>query len=251
MKIIITRPAPDGEKLGHLLSACGVAYCLSPVMRIEPTGVAVRHEGVGALAFTSANSIRLYCNDQGKDFSLPVFAVGQETANACRDAGFTTVFDAGGDVERLAARIIAAKSAGSFYGKIAHIAGKDRAGDLPALLTEHQIEVIRFVLYRAGAIDRLSEEARLSLINAAETGGAEPGGAELGVVFFSARTVCLFIRQLAHENFDVAGLNLTAFCLSENVAQAAKAVGLVRTICANERSTSSMAQLISTMVTKR
>ncbi len=120
--------------------------------------------GVAALAFTSRNGVAAFAA-LSPDRSRPVFAVGDATAEAARAAGFDRVRSANGDLDRLAALLIAE---GPPAGPLLVPGAREPAGDLPALL-------------------RGRREARaLPVYEAVETGAAAPGRFD-AVLVHSAR----------------------------------------------------------------
>jgi len=98
--------------------------------------------GITALAFTSRNGVEAFAALCGER-ALPVFTVGDATAEAASAAGFVAVRSAAGALEDLA-RLLAAESAGPVLAPGA----REPAGDLPALLAGC-VEVRRLPVYRA------------------------------------------------------------------------------------------------------
>lgn len=210
MKVIVTRPSPDGEIFAADLARIGAEPILSPVMVIRDREATLTLEGVGALAFTSANAVRSFarsCSDR----SLRLFAVGEATAAAARAAGFAAIVTAGGDVDRLAAVIAEAKPT----GETLHLAGSDRAGDLVGRLAKKGVAARRAVLYDAAAIDELSPAAKAALATDA---------ANVAVVFFSPRSARLFIERARDAGLAARLQAAMAVCLSAEIAAAAASV---------------------------
>lgn len=108
--------------------------------------------GVAALAFTSRNGVDAFAalSDQR---ALPVFTVGDATAEAARAAGFAVVRSAGGALADLARLLAEAAS-----GPVLVPGALEPSGDLAALLAG-RIEVRALPAYRA-----------------VETGAAAPAG---------------------------------------------------------------------------
>lgn len=128
MRVWVTRASPGAERTADRLRAAGHSPLLSPVMRVKQLPAALDLEGVAAIAFTSANGVEAFAV-RSPDRDLKVFAVGDATAQAARDAGFTEVVSAHGDVGTLG-KLIA--SAGLAEGAVVlHPGGRDLAGDLP------------------------------------------------------------------------------------------------------------------------
>ena len=98
MTILITRPEPDGSRLARILNKMGYDSRLAPMMEIENLpGETLDVGGVQALLVTSANGARAVRRVL-KPGDIPVFAVGEATAEALHNEGFTNVKVAGGDV---------------------------------------------------------------------------------------------------------------------------------------------------------
>ncbi len=101
-------------------------------------------DGIVALAFTSANGVSAFAA-LTPDRTRPVFAVGDATAGAARAAGFARVQSASGDLDRLAALLIAQ---GPGAGPLLVAGAREPAGDLPALLRGH-VEAKALPVYEA------------------------------------------------------------------------------------------------------
>lgn len=231
MTVIVTRAAAEAESFAARLQSAGVPAVVSPVIEIEIADCAVDLAGVGALAFTSSNGVRAFAQNAAER-RLPVFAVGEATAETARGAGFTAVQIAGGDVEALAALIIARR--GDVSGAVLHAVGRDKAGDLVGALEKAGIAAKTQVLYAARPAAALAPQAERLIANAR---------ADDAVAFFSPRTAALFVELCARRNLKDAALGLTALCLSDAVAQAAEAAGFSRVRAAPARNADAMALL--------
>jgi uroporphyrinogen-III synthase len=132
MNIWVTRAEPGASRTAERLRALGHEPRVAPVLRVRPLAGPIDLDGVGALAFTSGNGVRAFTG-LSADRTLPVFAVGETTALAARQAGFAAVASADGDVAALAALIAA--SAGRLAGGVLFAGAVEPAGDLVAALT--------------------------------------------------------------------------------------------------------------------
>lgn len=125
MRVLLTRPRADSLRIAERLTAQGMQPLIWPMMEIRPT---VDHidipEGSDAIAFTSANAVRIFA-ELHTSRALPVVCVGARTARAAKDAGFTTVQSADGDVRDLGALI-----ASSGWRRVFHPHGLHKAGNL-------------------------------------------------------------------------------------------------------------------------
>ncbi len=164
--------------------------------------------GIQGILFTSANGVRAFAKVAPRR-DLPVFAVGDRTAVAARDAGFTLVESAGGDVDSLVrlVRDRCTPRAGAFL----HPAGSDVAGDLAGQLGAAGFAVRRTVLYHAEAATTLSQEVVLALsehlIDLA--------------LFYSPRSAATFVSLARRDGLEKACEKLEILCLSKAVAEAA------------------------------
>ncbi|HEX9460959.1 MAG TPA: uroporphyrinogen-III synthase, partial [Alphaproteobacteria bacterium] len=190
MRILITRPRDDAAGLAAKLTAAGHEVISEPMLEIRSLpDVVLDLEGVQAILFTSANGVRMFAAlDERRD--LPVFAVGDSTARAARDAGFSQVESAGGDVDDLVR--LARERLQPTAGAVLHAAGRDVAGDLAGGLSAAGFEVRRAVLYTAEPVGAFSPATAAAL---------RDGQIEL-VILYSARTAETF-RQL----IEAAGLS--------------------------------------------
>ncbi|WP_176036585.1 uroporphyrinogen-III synthase [Brucella tritici] len=103
-RVLVTRPQPTGSQTAAKLASRGYEPVLLPLSRTVALSFALPEGPFTALTVTSANAFHHIDTEQLKRFlGLPLFAVGQGTAQAARKAGFSRVIDGGGDAVRLAA----------------------------------------------------------------------------------------------------------------------------------------------------
>src|SRR4051812_15059784 len=114
MAVLVTRPRPDNEGTAAALRERGFEVLLAPLLQFEP---AQFHRDVdarcGAVIVTSANALR-GIEPQLKGhrlLELPLFAVGDHTAEAARSAGFTHVISASADAASLRSAVLASVKA--------------------------------------------------------------------------------------------------------------------------------------------
>ncbi len=207
MRVLVTRPRADAEALVAELAARGHEVLIEPLIVIKPAAppLPLDLDAVQALMFTSANGVRAFTAVE-KARGLPVFAVGDATAEAARDEGFGQVESAAGTVEDLVALV--ARRCDPSAGSLFHGAGSRVAGDLKGALEKAGFAVQRVVLYDARPIQALSAAAR----------GALGEGHLDAVVFFSPRTAGTFVRLIAQNGLEAACARCHAVCLSAAVA---------------------------------
>ena len=160
-RVLITRSQPGASRTATRLAALGYEAIVSPVaaraplMSAEALNAALT--GAPALALTSAHAARALA-ETDLDRETPVFAVGDATAEAASEAGFTAVESASGDVSALARLIERAGVTG-----VVHVRGEETAGDLSAELAEARTAVVEAIAYRMAPAEALSDSAAARL----------------------------------------------------------------------------------------
>lgn len=207
-----TRPREDAAALTALLEARGHAVTPSPLLEIEYlSDTALDLSGVQGLLATSANGVRAFARASARR-DISIFAVGDATARTAAEAGFAEVHSASGDVEALAALVVARLDPAA--GALLHAAGTRLAGDLSGRLAKAGFEVRRAVLYRAAEAQALPETAGLGLRD----------GAVDSVLFFSPRTAASFVTLVRAAGLEKCLEGADVFCLSAAVAGEAEAL---------------------------
>ena len=227
MRLLITRSIEDAGPLAAALEERGHEAVLEPLMSITDIAGAdgapdMDLDGVQALLITSANGIRAFARGTSRR-NIAVFAVGDASARTAADLGFAEVSSAGGDVDALAALVRDEAAPGR--GALLHIAGSHIAGDLSGLLEAAGFDVRRQVLYQATAAEKLSPVTVDELTS----------GTLDGVLLFSPRTAELFVKlAAAAAGVEEACRSLVAYCLSQAVADNAKALPFLRVMVASK-----------------
>jgi len=212
LHVLVTRPRDDAAPLIEALAARGHTAELAPMLSVRPRDDAtVDLDGVQALLFTSANGVRaLPARNARRD--LPVFAVGQATAEAARAAGFAEVESADGDAAALARLVRDRLSPAD--GTLFHAAGTVTAGELKETLEAAGFAVRRRALYEAVPSAALPDGIRAGLRD----------GRFDAVLFFSPRTAETFVTLARHADLEAACRGVSAVCLSPAVAAKAAAL---------------------------
>jgi uroporphyrinogen-III synthase len=176
LKVWITRAQPGADATAVRVRALGHEPYVAPLLVMAPQGRGpIPLDGIGALAFTSANGVRAFAA-RSPERMLRVFAVGEATAKAARAAGFAEVLASDGDVAALAERIIARRR--DIPGQVLHPGAAEAAGDLTGLLEAAGVAARRLVVYRTEAAPlRLDQVAalrglRLALVHSPKGGAA-------------------------------------------------------------------------------
>ncbi|WP_428687066.1 uroporphyrinogen-III synthase [Roseibium sp.] len=210
MRFLVTRPQPDCKRTADKLRAAGHLADEAPLLRFraDPPG-SFDLSGVKALAVTSRRAVTVLSEHaQMPDLkALPVFAVGESTAEACRRAGFESVTAADGDVASLASCLLDHRGvlAGS---AVLYPAAEERAGDLEGLLDEGGMTCRLQVVYRMEAVDELPEAVVDALISSAYD----------GVLVYSKRTAEALLDLLTASGLNPVFSGLRVFAISQQAA---------------------------------
>jgi len=132
MKVWVTRAEPGASQTAARLRALGHEALKAPVLAVRPLTPTLDLGDIGALAFTSGNGVRAFAALSAERdlsiFGFQVFAVGEATARAARETGFSAVSSADGDVAALSALIASAHDRGA--GAVLFVGAAEPAGDL-------------------------------------------------------------------------------------------------------------------------
>jgi|HubBroStandDraft_1064217.scaffolds.fasta_scaffold00037_24 uroporphyrinogen-III synthase len=215
MKLLVTRPADDAAALALLLEGQGHEVVIDPMLEIRRLDADLPPlDDVEALLFTSTNGVRAFAAVSPRR-DLAVYAVGDRTAEAARQAGFGEVESADGDVEALA-RLVASDRKPE-DGALLHVSGAVRAGNLAETLAARGFTVRHAALYEAVAASSLG----------AATQAAIRAGTLDGVLLFSPRTAELFAKLVEAAGLADRIRRVQAWCLSRAVAEALAPLRLV------------------------
>src|SRR4051812_43799786 len=173
MYVLVTRPEPAAARTAAALVARGHQAWKVPLLRIESLAADLSGSWSGVI-ITSANAPAA-ARDNPALLKLPVFAVGERSAEAARAAGFTNVSSAGGDFHDLLRLLRERKTAAK--APLLYLAGEDRAADLVGELAASGVAAEMRVVYRAVTAPFPDE-----LIAALESGDVQ------AVVHFSKRS---------------------------------------------------------------
>jgi uroporphyrinogen-III synthase len=142
--LLILRPERGAIATAKRAEALGLSPLIRSLFAVEPRVWDAPDPALfDALLLTSANAVRYGGGAVGHYHHLPVFAVGTATAQAARDAGFSTVMDGTGNA---ADALHALGNAG--HSRPLHLSGEDRTPypHLPFTVTTR-------VVYVAAPID--------------------------------------------------------------------------------------------------
>jgi uroporphyrinogen-III synthase len=235
VRILVTRPEPDGEKTAQKLRARGCDVLLGPVLRIRHLEEADLGAGPwDAVAMSSASAVHALERHARRlqITRLPVLTVGRRTAEAAGAAGFADIASANGNEQALAHLIGARLARGNI---ILYLAGEDRAGDLATAVAPHGVRVETVVVYRAVAAERLPDEAAAAL----------RAGEVNGVLHFSRRSAVIYLDCARAAGVLDSALRPFHYCLSSAVAEPLKAAGASRVMVAQSPEENALLDLVA------
>lgn len=188
-RLLILRPEPGGAATEARARALGWQTLWAPLFRVGPVDWSPPSPTrFDAMLLTSANAARLAGPALAGFVHLPLYAVGQATAEAARAAGFGDIRIGTGGVTPLIAR-----AADDGVGSLLHLAGREhRHAERPG------ITIHRRIVYAADPVDRLPEEARSAL-----TAGAI-------ALLHSPRAAALFATLVDLASLDRRGVRIAA-----------------------------------------
>jgi uroporphyrinogen-III synthase len=195
--LIIVRPEPGNAATSANARTRGLKVHSFPLFETAPVAWDApdpsRYVGV---IMTSANAARLAGPDLQRYVHLPLYAVGDVTGDAARDAGFISIVSDDGDVERLLGKI-----ATLGLHRLLHLSGADFQP-----FTPHGVEIERQIVYASNIITPAPE-----LLAALKQGGV--------VMLHSARAAKQLATLVESHKIDKSMLSLAA--ISTNAAEAA------------------------------
>jgi uroporphyrinogen-III synthase len=209
VRVLLTRPQADAERTALALRARGHEPIIAPLLELEILSDAALGAGPWtAILVTSANAVRAIAGHTRRDElrGVAVFTVGERSAKAMRDCGFTDVASAGGNVTDLA-NLVAGRLPPA--ARLLYLAGEERSGDLAGALRNQDFTVDTALVYRAVIATTLPQPAAIAL--AAGLGG---------VLHFSRRSAEAYVNAAGNAGLLEAALNKpTHFCLSARIAE--------------------------------
>src|SRR5438477_8010376 len=204
MRVLVTRSEPDAARTASSLRAAGHDVVVDSLLAIEPLAFDVPPGEFAAVAATSANGLRAAAAipAMAKFKSLPLFALGGQTANAARLAGFVHIEIAGGDAQALGELLARRLSAGA---RVLYLAGEKRARDLAAITAAAEIAIETRIVYRARAAEQFRQSTAQKL-RARELDA---------VLHFSPRSAETFLALARKAGLESTLPSIRHLCLSD------------------------------------
>ena len=196
MKLLVTRPEPGASATAARLAAMGHEPTTLPCLTVTPLPARLPPHPA-ALVITSGQAVPAL---PPALHAVPVFCVGDATAEKLRLAGFTRVESAHGDAEALARLVIARKMPGLHVLAVGERHGQKLATDLRAA----GVCVLRRRVYTVTKLRAMPEAVRSGLA----------AGEFTGALFYSAETARAFAALKPPGTAF-----MQAYALSQNVAK--------------------------------
>ncbi|WP_338331672.1 uroporphyrinogen-III synthase [Acetobacter sp. LMG 32666] len=203
--VIITRPEPGLGETASALAGAGWVPVLAPALHVQVCSVGHLPQRPAALLLTSGQAVAAAAKNVS--LSVPVFAVGERTAQKARAAGFVTVCSADGNAQALV-RLVVGHGAPE-QGTLLLFSGAGQGLDLAASLRNHGFSVVRRVAYRAEGVADFpaSVEQALQMEQVA------------AILFFSARSAQCWLNSVPNKRVLAQVMALRAVVMSDVVAQ--------------------------------
>jgi uroporphyrinogen-III synthase len=214
VRILVTRPQPGNAQTAAALKERGHEPITAPLLQIEILSQVDLDAGPWtAILITSANAMRGIAHlARDARRAMPIFAVGDRTAKAARDQGFTDVASASGEVGDLV-NLVAARL--SPPARLLYLLGEERSGDLAGALRAKNFLVDVVVVYRMIAARTLPEPAASAIRDGVD-----------GVLHFSRHSAEAFLNAAGNAGLlEIALAKPVHYCLSSQVAEPLRAAG--------------------------
>jgi uroporphyrinogen-III synthase len=208
MPVLVTRPEPGASATAARLRALGFAPVLAPLLSIEPLAARLPAvEAVRAIVVASQHALPPLPPSHA---ALPVFAVGDATAETARRYGFERVRSADGDARALAALV--ARALPQAGRPLLLAAGLGQGECLARLLSHAGFAIERREVYAARPASVLPAPAHAMI------GAGRPGR----VLLFSRETALCFSRLIQGTDLMAGLCSLDLAAMSRTVADAAR-----------------------------
>jgi uroporphyrinogen-III synthase len=227
MAILVTRPHPDDETTARALRDRGFDVLRAPMLRFEPVPFQDDADArYGAVIVTSANALRAIAPQLAGSrlLQLPLFAVGEHTAAAAREAGFDQAIASKSDAGALRDLVLAAVKSKHLKkaNPLLYLAGADLARDLGGELGEKGFTVVTHTTYRMVPAPSLPREVCDAFV-AHEVEA---------ILHYSRRSARAFLEAARSGGVEISALALPQCCISVAVAAVLRDAGATQVTAA-------------------
>ena len=219
MRVVVTRPEPGCSRTVATLRQRGhdaVPMPLTRVVDLLSSGDSLNAVQAGATAITSANAVRAWgkLGIDTRALARPLYAVGERTARAAREAGFADVRTGGSDGALLAARIVEDLGSGAIAlttgTPLLYAAGRTREAHFERVLAARHIPVHPVELYDMVQLSYSTDSLERLFLNRGP----------LSVLLYSRKAAEQLFLSFARKRTINLLKECNFLCMSENIAGA-------------------------------
>ncbi len=232
MKILLTRPLEDSQRIAKDLKELNIDTVISPLLEIHrKRDEEIDYKKYQSVLITSKNAACGLCGSAIKK-SLPIYCVGDATSNFIANLGFSNVISASGDVSNLI-RLTAANLKPS-KGPIVYLSGQYIRYDIKKELEYLDFEVDVSVIYEAKEVKYFNVDMLKSLEKKEIT----------GVFLYSPRSARIFIDNMKRTKLTAVAPDLKVYCISLAVADELKELKWKKVLIAHKPENAEMLALV-------
>lgn len=234
MHIILTRPQEDSKEIAEKFKSLGFSSVISSAYNIAPDVAggeylqSLNAQNYAGLIITSRHAARALVEAAGVAafHSLPLWVVGEVTANMLTESGFKDVRIAAGGVAGLVAALPEKLIASLLY-----LRGRDVRMNVREACAARGIDVEECTVYTAVEEGGFTKEAQ-RLIRERKAGA---------ILFFSPRAVAIIREWIARDPaLREASAGMAVFCLHDEVAAQARLAGWREVFTASQTNASAL-----------
>jgi uroporphyrinogen-III synthase len=209
-RALLLRQQEESFALSNLLESYDVTSCSYPLF--EPLFLPLHFlENPQALLITSKNALRaIQQNEALKE--VPLYAVGDQTAQLAKSMGYIHVQSASGTAKDLINLVI--QRASRDKGTLWHLSGDIIKENIAEVLRKEGFLAKRQIVYRINEVETMPPALLHDLQMKAFS----------YVLFFSSRTTDIFIKLLKKNGLEAAAVEMTSLCLSEDVLKKVRVI---------------------------
>ncbi len=212
--IWLNRPREDSIAFANELGAQGLNTIIAPVLHImrQPLPEPITIGKPAAFLITSRHATHALAQLPVSWQPLPAYCVGSATAASATEHGLKNIIPGTRNVLGLLPHIVADLASGS---ELLYLAGDETRTDVVPILGAQNIHVTTAIVYRAVSERVLNDQIRSAIADRKIS----------AVAFFSPRSAEIACKLMKQSGVaDSAAAHMHAYCLSHNVAQAARMV---------------------------
>ena len=232
MKILLTRPIEDSQRIANDLKELNINSVISPLLEIHrKRNKEIDYEKYQSVLITSKNAAFGLCDVAIKK-SLPIYCVGDETSSFIANLGFSNVISASGDVSDLIQ--LTAANLNPSKGPIVYLSGQHVRHNIKKELEYLDFEVDVSVIYEAKEIKSFNVDMLKSLEKKEIT----------GVFLYSPRSARIFIDNMKRTKLTAVAPDLKVYCISLAVADELKELKWKKVLIAHKPENAEMLALV-------